>query len=164
MNPTWICSYRSGRILNFALSFMTNVTKSISISQAFRSWVEIFHLHPPVAFLSRSSYDMIGLPLMTVLLWGRRDIQISFSAGIPHVSERLKLALRKFYGRYGDLIKEYDALSRILNDILEHINMQWYPPLIRHCSNSWPCYRTGHYYQVPNSESFHRTFAMGVAC
>ena len=36
-----------------------------------------------------------------------------------YVKERLKSSLRKFYGRYGDLIKQYDvSLSQMLNDIL----------------------------------------------
>ena len=36
-----------------------------------------------------------------------------------YVKERLKSSLRKFYGRYGDLIKQYEvSLSQILNDIL----------------------------------------------
>ena len=35
-----------------------------------------------------------------------------------YVKERLKSSLRKFYGRYGDLIKQYEVpLSRMLNDI-----------------------------------------------
>ena len=36
-----------------------------------------------------------------------------------YVKERLKLSFRKFYGRYGDLIKQYEvSLTRMLNDIL----------------------------------------------
>ena len=36
-----------------------------------------------------------------------------------YVKERLKSSLRKFYGRYGDLIKQYDvSLSQMVNDIL----------------------------------------------
>ena len=36
-----------------------------------------------------------------------------------YVKERFKSSLRKFYGRYGDLIKQYEAsLSQMLNDIL----------------------------------------------
>ena len=35
--------------------------------------------------------------------------------------ERLKSSLRKFYGRYGDLIKHYEiSLSQMLHDILGH--------------------------------------------
>ena len=44
-----------------------------------------------------------------------------------YVKERSKSLLRKFYGRYGDLIKEYEvSLSQILNDILwpDHIQLQ----------------------------------------
>ena len=36
-----------------------------------------------------------------------------------YVTERLKLSLRKFYGRYRDLINQYEfSLSQMLNDIL----------------------------------------------
>ena len=36
-----------------------------------------------------------------------------------YVKERLKSSLRQFYGRYGDLIKQYEvSLSQMLNDIL----------------------------------------------
>ena len=37
-----------------------------------------------------------------------------------YVKERLRSYLRKFYGRYGDLIKQYEVpLSRMLHDILD---------------------------------------------
>ena len=46
-----------------------------------------------------------------------------------YVKERLKSSLRKFYGRYRDLIKQYDvSLSQMLNDILWPDHMQWQPP------------------------------------
>ena len=49
-------------------SLYDNMTTSTSISQTFRSWVEIFHLRQPMVFLSHSSYGMPGLaPLMNVL-------------------------------------------------------------------------------------------------
>ena len=36
-----------------------------------------------------------------------------------YVKERLKSLLKKFYGRYGELIKQYEVpFSRMLNDIL----------------------------------------------
>ena len=41
-------------------------------------------------------------------------------------------SLRKFYGRYGDLIKQYEvSLSQMLNDILWPDHIQWQPPQIR---------------------------------
>ena len=53
--------------------------------------------------------------------------------GQGYVRERLKSSLRKFYGRYGDLIKHYEvSLSQILHDILGHGHIQWHPQLIRH--------------------------------
>ena len=46
-----------------------------------------------------------------------------------YVKERLKSSLRKFYGRYGDLIKQYEvSLSQMLNDILWPDNIQWQHP------------------------------------
>ena len=46
-----------------------------------------------------------------------------------YVKERLKSLLRKFYGRYGDLIKQYEvSLSQMLNDILWPDHIQWQPP------------------------------------
>ena len=46
-----------------------------------------------------------------------------------YVKERLKSSLRKFYGRYGDLIKQYEvSLSQMLNDILWPDHIQWQLP------------------------------------
>ena len=46
-----------------------------------------------------------------------------------YVKERLKSSLRKVYGRYGDLIKQYEvSLSQMLNDILWPDHIQWQPP------------------------------------
>ena len=48
--------------------------------------------------------------------------------GQGYVRERLKSSLRKFYGRYGDLIKHYEvSLSQMLHDILGHGHLQWHP-------------------------------------
>ena len=42
-----------------------------------------------------------------------------------YVMERLKSSLRKFYGRYGDIIKHYEvSLSQMLHDILGHDHIQ----------------------------------------
>ena len=49
-----------------------------------RSWVVIFHLHRPMAFLSLSLYDTPGLaPRMNVLFWGPGDLPISYSNRDP---------------------------------------------------------------------------------
>ena len=46
-----------------------------------------------------------------------------------YVKERLKSSLKKFYGWYGDLIKQYEvSLSKMLNDILWPDHIQWQPP------------------------------------
>ena len=45
--------------------------------------------------------------------------------GQEYVMERLKSSLRKFYSRYGDLIKHYEvSFSRMLHDILGHYHIQ----------------------------------------
>ena len=45
--------------------------------------------------------------------------------GQGYVMERLKSSLRKFYGRYGDLIKHYEvSLFQMLHDILGHDHIQ----------------------------------------
>ena len=45
-----------------------------------------------------------------------------------YVKERLKSSFRKFYGRYGDIIKQYEVpLSQMLNDILWPGHIQWQP-------------------------------------
>ena len=45
--------------------------------------------------------------------------------GQGYVKERLKSSLRKFYGRYGDLTKQYEVpLFRMLHDILEDNHIQ----------------------------------------
>ena len=78
------------------------------------------------------------LPLMNVLFWGRCDFPNKL-LGQGYVKERLKSSLRKFYGRYEDLTKQYEVpLSRMLHDILDDDHIQWHPPLIGHYTNFWP--------------------------
>ena len=48
-------------MVNFTLPSTTNEMISISTSQTFGSWVVIFHLHRPKAFLSLNLYDTPGL-------------------------------------------------------------------------------------------------------
>ena len=61
-----------------------------------------------------------------------------------YVMERLISSLRKFYGRYGDLVKHYEvSLSQVLHDILGHDHIQWHPQLIRHYTFLRTYYRTG---------------------
>ena len=83
--------------------------------------------------------------------------------GQGYVKERLK-----FYGRYGDLTKQYEVtLSRKLHDILDDDNIQWHPPLIRHYTNFWLLLI---WTLLPNLtfylivQGFHRTYATGAAC
>ena len=69
--------------------------------------------------------------------------------GQGYVKERLKLSLRKSYGRYGDLTKQYEVpLSRMLHDILDDDHIQWHPQLIGHYTNFWPLLRSRPYYRI----------------
>ena len=46
-------------------------------------------------------------------------------SSIYYIVKMLKSSLRKFYGRYGDLIKHYEvSLSQMLHDILGHDHVQ----------------------------------------
>ena len=59
------------------------------------------------------------------ILRARRLSSKLFKQG--YLAERLKSSFRKFYGRYGDLIQQYEvSLSRMLNDILI-LDQQWLP-------------------------------------
>ena len=78
-----------------------------------------------------------------------------------YLAERLKSSFRKFYGRYGDLIQQYEvSLSRMLNDILI-LDQQWLPNQSDFPPISWPWYRT---WPSPIMSGFHGAFATGVAC
>ena len=88
--------------------------------------------------------------------------------GQGYVKERLKSSLRKFYGRYGDLTKQYEVpLSRMLHDILDDDYIQWHPPLIGHYTNFLPLLVLA---LLPNLtfylivQDFHRAYATGGAC
>ena len=65
--------------------------------------------------------------------------------GQGYVRKRLKSSLRKFYGRYWDVIKHYEVpLSQMLHDILGYGHLQWHPQLIKHYTHFWTYHRTGH--------------------
>ena len=78
-----------------------------------------------------------------------------------YLRERLKSSFRKFYGRYGDLLQQYEvSLSRMLNDILI-LDQQWLPNQSDFPPISWPWYRA---WPSPIMSGFHGAFATGVAC
>ena len=78
-----------------------------------------------------------------------------------YLVERLKSSFRKFYGRYGDLIQQYEvSLSRMLNDILT-LDQQWLPnqsdfPPIHDLDTDFDLHRI--------TSGFYGAFATGVAC
>ena len=78
-----------------------------------------------------------------------------------YLAERLKSSFRKFYGRYGGLIQQYEvSLSRMLIDILI-LDQQWLPNQSDFPPISWPWYRA---WPSPIMSGFHGAFATGVAC
>ena len=72
------------------------------------------------------------------LSWGPGDFPIRYSK--RDLVERLKSSFRTFYGRYGDLIQQYEVSLRMLNDILT-LDQQWLPNRSDFPPISWPWYR-----------------------
>ena len=69
-----------------------------------------------------------------------------------YLVERMKSSIRKFYGRYGDLIQQYKvSLSWMLNDILTLDKLQSLPNLWDCPPISWPWSRA---WPSPNYEWF----------
>ena len=61
-----------------------------------------------------------GLLLLCFILRAMRLLYKLLEQGYPR--ERLKSSLRKFYGQYGDHIKQNEVpLSQMLHEILEHV-------------------------------------------
>ena len=148
-------------MVNFTLRYTKNEMISISTSQTFRSWVVIFHLRQPMAFLSLNLYDTPGAcsSYECFILRARRLSSKLLKQG--YLAERLKSSFRKFYGRYGDLIQQYEVfLSRMLNDILI-LDQQWLPNQSDFPRISWHWYRA---WLSPIMSGFHGAFATGVAC
>ena len=72
-----------------------------------------------MACLSLKLYDTPGFaPRMNVLFWGPGDFPSKLLKQ-GYLAARLKSSFRKFYGRYGDIIQQYEvSLSKMLNGIL----------------------------------------------
>ena len=125
-------------MVNFTLPSTTNEMILISTSQTSRSWGSIIPSSPAYGvFISQliryaracSSYECF-------ILRARRLSSKLLKQG--YLVERLKSSFRKFYGRYGDLIQQYEvSLSRMLNDILT-LDQQWLPNQSDFPPISWP--------------------------
>ena len=78
-----------------------------------------------------------------------------------YVKERFKSSLRKFYGRYGDLIKQYEvSLSQMFNDILwpDHIQLQPPTDQILYGMPTGDAYSSGHL--VPSLWDLHMFYLL----
>ena len=102
-----------------------------------------FYSCPPVnrgRSIIQAKLPIVDTTLVCSIYWITRRLHLTLRATRlsnklliqGYVKERLKSSLRKFYGRYGDLIIQYEvSLSQIINDILwpDHIDhIQWQPP------------------------------------
>ena len=97
---TWIYFCRLGGTVNFILPFMTKVTISISVSQIFRSWVEIYHDHAYGVFiLQLIRYAWACSSYACFIVWATLLSNKLLKQG--YVKERLKSSFRKFNGRRG---------------------------------------------------------------
>ena len=89
--------------------------------------------------------------------------------GQGYVKERTRSSIRNFYGRYGHLIKQYEApFSRLLHEILNDDHIQLHPQFIRHKKITLSLIATLlpnlKFYLIARSGGFHGTFATGAAC
>ena len=145
-------------MVNFTLRSTTNEMISISTSQTFRSWVVIFHLRQPMEFFISQliQYSRACSSYECFILWARWLSSKLLKQG--YLAEHLKSSFRKFYGRYGDLIQQYEvSLSRMLNDILI-LDQRWLPNPSDFPPISWPWYRA---WPSPIMSGFHEAFANG---
>ena len=77
-----------------------------------------------------------------------------------YLVECLKSSFRKFYGRYGDLIKQYEVtVSRMLNDILTLTNIDF--PTDQTFHQFHDLYTELNLHRI--MDGFHGAFATGVA-
>ena len=130
-------------MVNITLPSTTNEMISISTSQTFHSWVVLWNIPSSPAygvFISQLiRYDRACSSYECFILKARWLSSKLLNQG--YLVERLKLSFRKFYGRYRDLIQQYEVyLSRILNEILI-LDQQWLPNRSDFPPISWPWYR-----------------------
>ena len=131
---TWIYSCQSVGTVNFTLPFTTSET------------IFFFHITcTNFLFLSSNipSSPANGFFISQLIRYVRasfsyecfilRAVRLSNKLlGQGYAKGRLRSSLRKLYGRYEDLIKQYEVpLSRMWHDILDDDHIQWHPSLIR---------------------------------
>ena len=131
----------------------------MSTLQTFRSWVVIFDLRRPMAFLSLSIYDMPGLaPRMNVLFWRPGDFPVRYSNRDKYLNAWNRLS--------GSFIVDTGSYSAIWSLPLTSVN--WH-------SDPWPITVTSQPIRLSNNfmnfawpspitNGFYEAFATGVAC
>ena len=130
--PRWFTSF------NFHITNFPFLSSNIPNSPAYGVFISQLTRYARVC----SSYECFSLRV-------RRLSSKLLKQG--YLVEHLKSSFRKFYGRYGDFIQQYEvSLSRILNDILT-LDQQWLPNQSAFPPMSWPWYRA---WLSPNYEWF----------
>ena len=120
--PRWFTSF------NFHITNFPFLSSNIPNSPAYGVFISQLTRYARVC----SSYECFSLRV-------RRLSSKLLKQG--YLVEHLKSSFRKFYGRYGDFIQQYEvSLSRILNDILT-LDQQWLPNQSAFPPMSWPWYR-----------------------
>ena len=104
----------------FVIDRSALTTNEIPRLQTFHFWIVFFHLRRNVGFVSLNS----GMVLECFILrarWLSRKL-------LNQIYLCLNSSFRKFEGRYGNLIHQYEvSLSRMLNDILTSMNYSEIP-------------------------------------
>ena len=88
---------------------------------------------PTRSFTENAKDDLDFWPNVIKSIWVLERLESSCCIKVSEwkclIKFPLKSSLRNFYGRYGDLIKQYEvSLSQMLNGILWHDHIQWQLP------------------------------------
>ena len=118
-----------------AVTYMTEISLIVSLNNQFNS-TQHYNTATEVAGWNIPSSPAYGVFISQLIRYARacssyecfilRAMRLSNKLlGQGYVKERLKSSLRKFYGRYGDLTKQYEVPpSRMLHDILDDDHIQ----------------------------------------
>ena len=108
-NDNWLCIV----LFIYAIAIQDTCMNKHSVKQGFIFFREFIRYAK-----AYSSYECF------ILRFARHSSKL---LGQGYVTERLKSSLRKFYGRYGDLIKHYEvSLSQMLHDMtIDNDTLNW---------------------------------------
>ena len=105
---------------------MTNERFLISLLSTNHIYVAIYHHYLHMVFMSQNSFDTLEHILDTINFWVEASyLQISSCCRVSHSRLKVHVAIRKFCGRYNDLVCLYNhlSLSQMVSDML---NTSWH--------------------------------------